>query len=169
MSSLAWRAAGRIRFPCGRKSCSTPKPRGLSLPGGDRLVEIGCVELVNRVMTGRTCHAYINPQRPMPIEAFERPRPVGTLPLGQAAVRGRGRGSCWNSSATARWSRTTPDFDFGFINGELTRCGRPIVDVAAWSTRWRSPASSIPAPSIRLTRSAPATASTSPSARCTAR
>ena len=42
---------------------------GLSPPSGDRMVEIGCVELVNRVATGRTFHAYFNPGRPMPSEA----------------------------------------------------------------------------------------------------
>ena len=45
---------------------------GLSPQNGDRLVEIGCVELHNRVMTGRTFHAYVNPGRPMPAEAFTR-------------------------------------------------------------------------------------------------
>src|SRR3954471_15295702 len=43
---------------------------GLSFSGGDRLVEIGCVELVNRVATGRTFHAYCHPERAMPVEAF---------------------------------------------------------------------------------------------------
>jgi DNA polymerase-3 subunit epsilon len=43
---------------------------GLSFAGGDRLVEIGCIELVNRVMTGRTISTqYVNPQRDMPAEA----------------------------------------------------------------------------------------------------
>ena len=42
---------------------------GLNPAGGDRLVEIGCIELVNRVETGRTYHAYFNPERPMPTEA----------------------------------------------------------------------------------------------------
>ena len=42
---------------------------GLSPLNGDRLVEIGCVELINRVETGRTFHAYFNPGRPMPTEA----------------------------------------------------------------------------------------------------
>ena len=42
---------------------------GLSPAGGDRLVEIGCVELFNRVETGRTFHSYFNPGRPMPSEA----------------------------------------------------------------------------------------------------
>jgi DNA polymerase-3 subunit epsilon len=38
---------------------------------GDRIVEIGAVELLNHVPTGRTYHQYINPQRSMPKEAFE--------------------------------------------------------------------------------------------------
>ncbi|WDR07377.1 DNA polymerase III subunit epsilon [Devosia rhodophyticola] len=43
---------------------------GLSPAGGDRLVEIGCVELINQLPTGRTFHKYCNPQRDMPEEAF---------------------------------------------------------------------------------------------------
>ena len=42
---------------------------GLDPQGGDRLVEIGCVEMVNRVTTGRTYHAYFNPERDMPAAA----------------------------------------------------------------------------------------------------
>ena len=38
---------------------------------GDRIVEIGCVELWNHVPTGETYHVYINPERGMPQEAFE--------------------------------------------------------------------------------------------------
>ena len=38
---------------------------------GDRLVEIGAVELWNHVPTGETYHVYINPERPMPEEAFK--------------------------------------------------------------------------------------------------
>ncbi|HJO88000.1 MAG TPA: DNA polymerase III subunit epsilon, partial [Rhodospirillales bacterium] len=37
---------------------------------GDRIVEIGCIELVNHVATGNTYHQYINPERDMPDEAF---------------------------------------------------------------------------------------------------
>ena len=43
---------------------------GLEAYGGDRLVEIGCVEMVNRILTGNVFHVYINPQRDMPQEAF---------------------------------------------------------------------------------------------------
>lgn len=44
---------------------------GLSPNDGHRIVEIGCVELLNHVPTGKVYHQYINPQRDMPNEAFE--------------------------------------------------------------------------------------------------
>ena len=43
---------------------------GLSPLKGHRVIEIGCVEMVNRIPTGKTYHAYINPQRDVPQEAF---------------------------------------------------------------------------------------------------
>ena len=42
---------------------------GLDPRKGDRMVEIGCIELVNRVPTGQVYHAYFNPDRDMPPEA----------------------------------------------------------------------------------------------------
>ncbi len=44
---------------------------GFEPEAGDRIVEIGAVELINHVATGRTYHQYINPERAMPQEAFE--------------------------------------------------------------------------------------------------
>ena len=43
---------------------------GLDPLSGHRIVEIGCVELVNHVASGRTYHQYVNPERDMPAEAF---------------------------------------------------------------------------------------------------
>jgi len=43
---------------------------GLDPLRGDRLVEIGCVEMFNHMPTGQTYHVYINPQRHMPAEAY---------------------------------------------------------------------------------------------------
>ena len=43
---------------------------GLNPRGGDRLVEIGGVELINHIPTGNVYHVYINPERDMPEEAF---------------------------------------------------------------------------------------------------
>lgn len=43
---------------------------GLDPHSGHRIVEIGCVEMINRIRTGNTFHAYLNPDRDMPDEAF---------------------------------------------------------------------------------------------------
>src|SRR5579875_785434 len=43
---------------------------GLSPEQGHRVVELGCVELLNRIPTGATFHVYLNPERDMPAEAF---------------------------------------------------------------------------------------------------
>ncbi|AJP73595.1 DNA polymerase III subunit epsilon [Sphingomonas hengshuiensis] len=102
---------------------------GLSFAGGDRLVEIGCVELVNRVPTGRHYHAYINPQRPVPIEAFNvhglSDRFLADKPLFTDVVEDliAFLGDCPLVAHNAT-------FDFGFLNGELRQCGRPLVDMA---------------------------------------
>jgi DNA polymerase-3 subunit epsilon len=101
---------------------------GLSFSGGDRLVEIGCVELVNRVMTGRTFHAYVNPERDMPVEAFKvhglSAVFLSDKPMFHDVVEDliAFMGDCPLVAHNAA-------FDFGFLNGELTRCGRPIMAV----------------------------------------
>ena len=43
---------------------------GLDPSQGHRLVEVGCIELLNRIPTGATFHSYLNPQREVPAEAF---------------------------------------------------------------------------------------------------
>jgi DNA polymerase-3 subunit epsilon len=43
---------------------------GLDPAQGHRLVELGCVELLNRIPTGASFHCYLNPERDMPAEAF---------------------------------------------------------------------------------------------------
>jgi DNA polymerase III subunit epsilon len=43
---------------------------GLDPAQGHRLVELGCIELLNRIPTGATFHAYLNPERDVPAEAF---------------------------------------------------------------------------------------------------
>lgn len=101
---------------------------GLSFAGGDRLVEIGCVELHNRVMTGRSFHAYVNPERPMPVEAFNvhglSDRFLADKPRFDEVVEDllEFLGDCPLVAHNAA-------FDFGFLNGELARCGRPHVDL----------------------------------------
>ncbi len=100
---------------------------GLSFPGGDRLVEIGCVELVNRVMTGRSFHAYVNPQRPMPIEAFNvhglSDMFLSDKPCFHDVVE-----DLLEFIGESPMIAHNAGFDFAFLNGELGQCGRPLVD-----------------------------------------
>lgn len=96
---------------------------GLSFSSGDRLVEIGCVELVNRVETGRTFHAYFNPGRSMPAEAF------AVHGLSEAFLSDKPRFE-ETVEALLEFIGDTPliahnaMFDYGFLCGELGACGR---------------------------------------------
>lgn len=99
---------------------------GLDPLNGDRLVEIGCIELVNRVPTGRTFHAYYNPERAMPAEAEAvhglSDRFLADKPLFAAGVEEL-LDFLEDSSLVAHNAR----FDFGFLNAELRRCQRTEV------------------------------------------
>ena len=99
---------------------------GLSFSAGDRLVEIGCVELVNRCETGRTFHAYYHPERDMPSEA-ERVHGLSATFLSKFAAFAAGHRELIAFIGEAPLVAHNAAFDFGFLNGELTRCGHPLV------------------------------------------
>ena len=106
---------------------------GLDPLRGDRLVEVGCVEIFNRMPTGQTFHRYFNPERDMPPEAqkvhglsaaFLSDKPKFGEPdvceaflefVGDAAIIAHNAG-----------------FDRGFVNFELDRLGRESL----METRW---------------------------------
>ncbi len=105
---------------------------GLSPATGDRLVEIGCVELLNHIPSGRHYHVYINPERSMPEEAFRvhglsedflRDKPLfKAVAEDFLAFIGDAQLIIHNAS-----------FDMGFLNAELERIGRrpltnPVLD-----------------------------------------
>lgn len=100
---------------------------GLDPRNGDRLVEIGCIEMINRVTTGQTFHAYFNPERSMPAEAervhglsetflADKPR-FAECAAGLLAFLG-------DSPLVAH----NAGFDFGFLNTELEACGFAGID-----------------------------------------
>ena len=94
-------------------------------PGeGHRIVEIGALELLNKMPTGRTYHQYINPERAMPKEAFEvhglgddflRDKPVFKT-IARAFIEFVGESTLVIHNAA---------FDMKFLNAELTALGHP--------------------------------------------
>ncbi|MBJ6122414.1 DNA polymerase III subunit epsilon [Sphingomonas mollis] len=99
---------------------------GFKFSEGDRLVEIGCVEMVNRVETGRTFHAYYNPERSMPVEAFNV-HGLSDAFLRDKPVFAAGVADFLDFIGDAPLIAHNASFDFGFINGELAACGFPPV------------------------------------------
>jgi DNA polymerase III subunit epsilon len=93
---------------------------------GDRLVEIGCVELINKVETGRTYHAYFHPDRDMPAEA-ERVHGLSITFLSDKPRFHEGVEELLEFIGDAPLVAHNATFDFGFLNAELTSCGRPLV------------------------------------------
>ncbi len=99
---------------------------GLSPLTGDRMVEIGCVELVNRVETGRTFHAYFNPQRAMPSGA-EAVHGLSDAFLADKPLFGDTVEALLDFLGDCPLVAHNASFDFGFLNHELNNCGRPLV------------------------------------------
>jgi DNA polymerase-3 subunit epsilon len=101
---------------------------GLSPREGHRLVEIGCIEMLDRFPTGKTFHRYLNPERDMPKEAFEvhglseaflRDKPVfAAVAVEFAEFIGDATLVAHNAS-----------FDIGFINAEFAGVGMPAVSM----------------------------------------
>ena len=99
---------------------------GLDPFAGDRIVEIGAVELFNHMPTGRSFHAYVNPQREMPAEvvavhgltaAFLADKPVFAAIAGEfAAFIGDARLVIHNAA-----------FDMKFLNAELGWAGQATL------------------------------------------
>ena len=99
---------------------------GLSPQAGDRMVEIGCVELFNRVETGRTFHAYFNPERTMPSGA-EEVHGLTDIFLSDKPRFGERCEELLTFIGDSPLVAHNAGFDFGFINHELGLCGRPQV------------------------------------------
>jgi len=95
---------------------------------GDRLVEIGCIELLNRVPTGQSFHAYYNPQRAMPAAA-EAVHGLSDIFLSDKPLFGHGVDELLEFLGDSPLVAHNAKFDFGFLNHELTLCGRPIISL----------------------------------------
>jgi DNA polymerase-3 subunit epsilon len=99
---------------------------GLDPLRGDRLVEIGCVELLNHIPSGQTFHVYINPERDMPQEAFN----VHGLSAQFLADKKKFAEIAEDFLAfigDAPLVIHNAQFDIGFINAELQKAALPLV------------------------------------------
>ncbi|MBJ7253169.1 MAG: DNA polymerase III subunit epsilon [Sphingomonadaceae bacterium] len=95
---------------------------------GDRMVEIGCIEMVSRVMTGKHYHAYFNPQRPMPTAA-EQVHGLSDRFLSDKPTFGEKADELLAFLGDSPLVAHNASFDFGFLNHELQHCGRPPVSM----------------------------------------
>jgi len=101
---------------------------GLSPAGGDRMVEIGCVEMFNRIETGRHFHAYFNPDREMPFEA-EAVHGLSTIFLSDKPRFSDKAEELLEFLEDSPLVAHNASFDFGFLNAELELCGRSAVSM----------------------------------------
>ena len=116
-------AANRIRRTRMREIVFDTETTGLDPYQGDRLVEIGCVELVNGFPTGNSFHRYLNPERDMPDGAFK----VHGLSIEFLKDKPLFADVCEEFLAfvgDAPLVAHNAMFDLGFINAELERCKR---------------------------------------------
>jgi len=99
---------------------------GLDPYDGHRVVEIGCVELVNSIPTGRTWHCYLNPERDMPEKAYSihglssdflRDKPLFADKADELLGFIEGAMLVMHNAT----------FDFGFLNAEFERIARPLL------------------------------------------
>ena len=100
---------------------------GLDPGSGHRVVEIGCVELINHVPTGRTYQVYLNPERPMPSDAFAVHGLSDNFLSRQkrfAEIMDEFLGFLGDSTLIAH----NAPFDMGFINSELGYAQQPPLD-----------------------------------------
>lgn len=99
---------------------------GLDATGGDRVVEIGAVEVLNAIPTGHVFHVYLNPERDMPDEAYR----VHGLSADFLADKPKFAEVVDDFCAflgTDRLVAHNASFDVGFLNAELARSGRPAI------------------------------------------
>ncbi len=111
---------------------------GIDPAGGHRIVEIGCVELVNHVPTGQVYHTYVNPERPMPTGAFAV-HGLSDAFLAQKPCFAVVADSLIDFIGAVPLVIHNAVFDIGFLNAELARCGRqPIAAERAICTLTRA-------------------------------
>lgn len=99
---------------------------GLDPKSGHKIVEIGCVELINHLSTGNVFHKYINPERDMPVEAF-RVHGLSEEFLSDKPLFADIADEFLTFVGDAQLVIHNAAFDMGFINAELAAIGRDVI------------------------------------------
>ena len=99
---------------------------GLDAASGDRIVEVGCIEMVNRRLSGRTLHRYINPERASHPEA-QRVHGLTEKFLSDKPRFAQVADELLEFISGAELIIHNAAFDVGFLNAELKRLARPPV------------------------------------------
>ncbi len=99
---------------------------GLNPEEGHRIVEIGAVEVVNHIATGRVLHLYLNPERDMPEDAFAI-HGLSTGFLADKPTFAAVADEFLDFIGDARLVIHNARFDIRFLDFELRRCGRPML------------------------------------------
>ncbi|MDH3242168.1 MAG: DNA polymerase III subunit epsilon [Alphaproteobacteria bacterium] len=100
---------------------------GLDPVGGHRVVEIACIELINRIPSGRHYQTYVNPERDMPEEAF-RVHGLAADFLAQFPLFADVADDFLNFIEDGALVIHNAEFDLKFLNAELALIGRPPLD-----------------------------------------
>jgi DNA polymerase-3 subunit epsilon len=99
---------------------------GLSADNGDRIIEIGCIEMVGRRLSGATRHFYLNPERPSHPDAI-RIHGLTDAFLADKPLFAQVADDLLLFLAGAEIIIHNAGFDVGFLNAELRRLGRPAL------------------------------------------
>src|SRR6202163_2647666 len=99
---------------------------GLDPYQGHRLIEGGCIELLNRIPSGQTFHRYVNPQRDVPAEAFAIHGLSGELLKGKPFFPEVGD-DLTAFIGEAPLVAHNASFDLNFINAEFERAGKAAI------------------------------------------
>ena len=99
---------------------------GLDPRTGDRMVEIGCIEVINRVPTGAVFHAYFNPERDMPAGA-EAVHGLSAAFLSDKPLFAARVDELLDFLGDAPLVAHNAAFDFGFLNAELEAAARTPI------------------------------------------
>ncbi len=99
---------------------------GVDARNGDRVVEIGCVELINHCITGRSFHVYLNPERPMSEGAFAV-HGLSDAFLADKPIFAAIADELVEFIKDARLVIHNAPFDVGFLDMEFARVGKPPI------------------------------------------